>query len=114
MKSDQHFPNKVARILLEQLLSESREPKQPPRKQEQMKKSKAQRVGAIGFVIGAVAGALVATRWRELLKGTVKAGIQAGDKLREVSQKAREELEDVAAEVDEELRAKSGHDQADA
>lgn len=51
------------------------------------------------FVAGLVSGVVLTRWWRSLAKGGIKLGIQAGQRLNEISQKAREELEDVAAEA---------------
>ena len=56
-----------------------------------------------GLLAGVVSGVVLARHWRELTKGGIKAGIRAGRKLKEMSQQAMEDLEDVAAEATEEL-----------
>jgi hypothetical protein len=58
------------------------------------------------FVGGLFSGVVLANYWRTVAKQGIKLGIQAGSKLGEVAQKAREELEDVTAEVTEELATK--------
>jgi hypothetical protein len=58
------------------------------------------------FVGGLVSGVVLANYWRTVAKEGIKLGIQAGSKLGEVAQKAREELEDVTAEATEELSTK--------
>jgi hypothetical protein len=55
------------------------------------------------FVAGLVSGVVLTQWWRSLAKEGIKFGIQAGQRLSEISQKAREELEDVAAEATHEL-----------
>jgi hypothetical protein len=55
------------------------------------------------FLTGLVSGVVLANWWRELAKEGIKLGIQAGHKINEISQKAKEELEDVAAEATAEL-----------
>lgn len=54
------------------------------------------------FVAGLVSGVVLSNWWRSLAKGGIKLGIQAGQRLTEISQRAREELEDVAAEATQE------------
>lgn len=58
------------------------------------------------FVGGLVSGVVLANYWRTVAKEGIKLGIQAGSKFGEIAQKAREELEDVTAEVAEELSKK--------
>jgi hypothetical protein len=55
------------------------------------------------FVAGLVSGVVIAQNWKGLSKGGIKAGIKAGRKLREISQKALEDIEDLTAEAVEEL-----------
>ncbi len=55
------------------------------------------------FVAGVLSGIVLAQNWKGLSKGGIKAGIKAGRKLREFSQKALEDIEDVTAEALEEL-----------
>jgi hypothetical protein len=55
------------------------------------------------FLLGLAAGTLIAFNWRTLAKKGIKTGIAAGRKLREVSEQAIEEMEDLAAEATEEL-----------
>lgn len=62
------------------------------------------------FLTGLVSGVVLANWWRELAKEGIKLGIQAGHKINEISQKAKEELEDVAAEATAEL-VQPGQDQ---
>lgn len=58
------------------------------------------------FLGGLVSGFALAANWRTVAKQSIKFGIRAGKKIGEISQVAREELEDVAAEVNEELSPK--------
>lgn len=58
------------------------------------------------FILGLTAGALLAANWRQLTKKGIQAGILAGRRLKEVSEQAMEELEDIAAEATEELAGK--------
>jgi DNA helicase IV len=55
------------------------------------------------FFAGLFSGLFIAQNWRVLSKGGIKIGIRAGRKLREVSQQAVEEFEDVTAEAIEEM-----------
>lgn len=55
------------------------------------------------FLLGLTAGVLVAANWRTLAKKGIKAGIVAGRKLKEVSEQAIEDVEDLAAEAGSEL-----------
>lgn len=66
------------------------------------------------FLAGLGLGVYVAHKWRNLAKEGMKLGIQAGQKLNEISQQAREEIEDVAAEATAELaeQAESGNKKA--
>ena len=56
-----------------------------------------------GLLAGLVSGVVLARHWRELTKGGIKASVRAGRKIKEISQQAIEDLEDVAAEATEEL-----------
>lgn len=56
-----------------------------------------------GLLAGLVSGVVLARHWRELTKGGIKASVRAGRKLKEISQQAIEDLEDVTAEATEEL-----------
>lgn len=56
-----------------------------------------------GLLAGVVSGVVIARNWRGLTKGGIKAGIRASRKLKEISQQAMEDIEDVAAEATEEL-----------
>ena len=56
-----------------------------------------------GLFAGLVSGLILAPHWRGVAKGGIKAGIRAGRNLKEFSQKAMEELEDVTAEAAAEL-----------
>lgn len=58
------------------------------------------------FAGGFLSGVLLASFWRTVAKEGIKFGIQAGSKVGEIAQKAREELEDVTAEATEELSPK--------
>ena len=70
---------------------------------QKSKKAKARRAKATGFLAGLFVGWYLAESWRPLLKGGIKLGVQAGEKLKELSQKAAEEFEDISAEVSESL-----------
>lgn len=58
---------------------------------------------AIFFFAGLASGIVLTRNWRPLAKGGIKAGIRAGRKLKEVSQQAVEDIEDVTAEAVAEL-----------
>lgn len=58
------------------------------------------------FVGGFFSGVVLASCWRTVAKQGIKLGIQTGQKIGEIAQTAREELEDVAAEATEELAPK--------
>lgn len=64
------------------------------------------------FTVGIVSGLVLARTWRVLAKEGIKYGIQAGRKVREISQQAMEDIEDIAAEATAEVpappRAKKG------
>jgi len=53
------------------------------------------------FVFGVATGVALAYWWRPLLKGTIRAGIQAEGTINKMVQVAREELQDVVAEATE-------------
>ena len=54
------------------------------------------------FFAGLVSGVVLSRWWRSLAKEGIKLGIHAGQRLSEMSQKAREEIEGVAAEATQE------------
>jgi hypothetical protein len=56
------------------------------------------------FACGLVAGVILTQNWRDLTKAGIKFGIRAGNKAREFSQQALEDLGDIAAEATDELR----------
>ena len=56
------------------------------------------------FAWGLVAGVILTQNWRDLTKAGIKLGIRAGNKAREFSQQALEDLGDIAAEATDELR----------
>lgn len=58
------------------------------------------------FFVGLVSGLILANTWRTLTKEGIKFGIQAGRKVKEVSQQAMEDMEDIAAEAVEEVSAR--------
>jgi hypothetical protein len=58
---------------------------------------------AMFFLAGLASGIVLTKHWRPLAKGGIKAGIRAGRKVKEVSQQAVEDIEDVTAEALEEL-----------
>jgi len=55
------------------------------------------------FLAGLVSGVVLAQNWRVLTKEGIKAGIRTGRKLREISQQAIDDIEDVTAEAIDEL-----------
>lgn len=57
------------------------------------------------FACGLAAGVILSQTWRDLTKAGIKLGIRAGNKAREFSQQALEDLGDIAAEATDELRA---------
>lgn len=61
--------------------------------------------GGLIFVVGLAAGVAVRHRWRKLAKESIKAGVRATRAIREVSEEAMEELEDIAAEAMAEVDA---------
>jgi hypothetical protein len=59
------------------------------------------------FAGGLVAGVILSQTWRDLTKAGIKFGIRAGNKAREFSEQALEDLGDLAAEATDELRAEA-------
>ena len=55
------------------------------------------------FLVGLVTGLVLAQTWRPLTKRSIKYGIKAGRKVKELSQQALEDISDMAAEATEEL-----------
>lgn len=62
---------------------------------------------SILFAGGLMAGVILSQTWRELTKAGIKFGIRAGNKAREFSQQALEDLGDLAAEATDELRTEA-------
>lgn len=70
-------------------------------------------------LVGLASGVYLAQHWRELTKEGIKLGIRTGLKVREISQQAMEDIEDLTAEAAQELsqrdsegeRRESEHDQ---
>lgn len=58
------------------------------------------------FVGGVISGLVLARTWRVLAKEGIKFGIHAGRKVKEISQQAMEDIEDIAAEATEEVAAR--------
>jgi hypothetical protein len=54
------------------------------------------------FFVGLLSGLALAQTWKPLMKEGIKASIWAGRKVKEVSQQALEDLQDVTAEAVEE------------
>lgn len=59
------------------------------------------------FACGLAAGVILSQNWRDLTKAGIKLGIRAGNKAREFSQQALEDLGDIAAEATDELRVEA-------
>ncbi|HEX8145185.1 MAG TPA: hypothetical protein VF553_21645 [Pyrinomonadaceae bacterium] len=55
------------------------------------------------FFAGLFSGVVIAQNWRVISKQGIKMSIRAGRKVRELSQQAMEDFEDVTAEAIEEL-----------
>ena len=55
------------------------------------------------YLLGLATGVVLAHSWRFLTKEGIKAGVRAGRKLKEVSQQAMEDMEDMRAEAMHEL-----------
>lgn len=55
------------------------------------------------LLVGVVTGAVLTHWWRPILRETIRAGIQAENKMNEVLHVVREEIQDVAAEVVEKV-----------
>lgn len=55
------------------------------------------------FFAGLFSGVVIAQNWKILSKEGIKMSIRAGRKVRELSQQAMEEFEDVTAEAIEEM-----------
>lgn len=55
------------------------------------------------FFLGLLSGLVLANHWKFLTKEGIKTGIRAGRKVKEFSQQALEDIEDIRAEVAEEL-----------
>ncbi len=58
------------------------------------------------FVVGVLSGVVLSQTWKVITKEGIKVGIRAGRKLRELSQQAIEDIEDIAAEASEEVSQK--------
>ena len=56
-----------------------------------------------GLASGVVSGLVLSGMWRPLAKGGIKTGTKGWRKVKEVSQKALEDIQDVAAEAADEL-----------
>jgi hypothetical protein len=55
------------------------------------------------FVVGFISGAIVVHKWRTVAKHSIKGGILAARKLKEISEQVKEDLEDVTAEATDEI-----------
>jgi len=64
-----------------------------------MKKKKKKGMKGTLFLTGLASGMALTVYWRSLAKSGIKLGMQATQKINELSQKAREEIEDLAAEA---------------
>ncbi|MBV9209353.1 MAG: DUF5132 domain-containing protein [Acidobacteria bacterium] len=62
------------------------------------------------FLVGLVTGLVLAQTWRPLAKRSIKYGIKAGRKVKELSQQALEDISDMAAEATEELSEEEEED----
>jgi hypothetical protein len=56
-----------------------------------------------GLVSGVVSGIALGQTWKSLLKEGIKAGILAERRIREVTQQAMEDVEDIVAEAGQEV-----------
>jgi hypothetical protein len=56
------------------------------------------------FLIGFVSGGVLANKWRVVAKQSIKGGILASRKIKEISEQVKEDLQDVTAEATEELQ----------
>ena len=54
-------------------------------------------------LVGLASGMVLAQNWKILTKESIKFGIRAGIKVREISQQAMEDLEDITAEAAQEV-----------
>ncbi len=55
------------------------------------------------FLVGVVSGLVLAHTWKLLAKEGIKTGIRTGRKIKELSQRALEDIQDLAAEATQEL-----------
>lgn len=55
------------------------------------------------YLAGVVSGIVIAQNWKMLTKEGIKVSLRTGRKLKELTQQAMEDFEDVAAEAVEEL-----------
>ena len=60
------------------------------------------------FGIGIVVGVIVCKKWEPIAKAGVKAGIRVGREIKKLSNEVVEDIQDYAAEADEELTAAGG------
>jgi hypothetical protein len=63
------------------------------------------------FLAGMAAGIVLVPNWRSAAKKGIKAGIKGGRRIREFSQQAIQDLEDVAAEATSELEEQERQEQ---
>jgi hypothetical protein len=56
-----------------------------------------------GLITGVASGVALSQTWKVLIKEGIKAGILAQRKIREISQQALEDVEDIAAEAAQEV-----------
>lgn len=54
-------------------------------------------------LVGLASGVVLAQNWKMLTKESIKFGILAGIKVREISQQAMEDIEDLTAEAAQEI-----------
>lgn len=55
------------------------------------------------FFVGLLSGLVLARTWKVVAKTGIKTGIRAGRKIKEISQQAVEDIQDLTAEATEEL-----------
>ena len=61
-------------------------------------------------LVGLASGVVLAQNWRVLTKEGIKLGIRTGQKVRELSQQAMEDIGDLTAEATQEIQPNAEHD----